>query len=1554
MRIYYRLRKTEGGTIIRLLLLVAILLTQVTPVMADEPKTGPDTGPDQPAQIDSPILSVGASASPSSLSAGGLVTYEVTGVNSGNSTGSNFQVSFTLPPGFTYRSGSTKLSINDALMSTANPSISGRTLTFSAVPLPARRGDSYFGINTFVQERCGDEEYMNWQLDRAKNLVGWHGYVKQMFYGIQPQSQDPQQCWIDFVNGAYDRGLQPIIRLQGTFNGNHWEKPASYTGMAAAFMRMTQGLPKRDGFKLYVQIWNEPNLNVEWGGQANAAEYGKLLVEASNAIRSVGDGRVVVMNGPLSPGGNISPLTFNNQMFRDVPASLWAWDVWGTHPYPANHPPEYNIHRGSATYPQLTIDSYQQEVEQIAAWGRKGIKVLLSETGYELWNNTFGWEGYPAVDEELRADYMMRAFRDYWKGWAEIIGVAPYQLSDPTSVWTSWNWIDRSGNTFGNPRPQYIKVRDNVDKGNPYAGSRVDIVFQAWASSVAGSHYATLDATASNATVAGKGPAAPVTVGSSSSTATPTWTPRPTLTPGPTATRTPTRPPTATATRTTVTTPTATHTAIKIPTATRTATPMPTATPTPTNTPTNTSTNTPTATATATPTATATHTPTHTPTSTPTHTPTHTPTSTPTHTSTATTTPTVDPTALAQMTVTATPTATGTGDGGEQTATPTETPTSTTTPTEPSTATPTNTNTTTATATATQTPSATPTATNTATPTGTSSATPTETPTVALATATPTETATATATPTAAPTATPTPSATPTSSATPTPVPTVELGVLAVVPVGQQPHGVTVDSTNRRVYVANHRSNNVTVLDADSLAFLESISLGDAVGPNGLAVMTGTQQVFVAAKFSNSLTAVDTLHPETRTILWHTSTGSQPDGVALHSQLPLAYVANFGSNTLTAVNLENGEKLDMPAGGQPSFAVFDGVSERLYVSNHLDGSLSVFDWEGHELHHLNLGQGSYGLAFDSNLRRLYMANIDSKTVSVVGLDEAGEPTFLRNIQMNCPPKSVEVNEANGHVFAVCPDEQRVHIYEPNQYVYVGWLPTGRGPGEGMAFDPLTRRIFITNAEDDSLTVIAQGGPELGQIPTPTPTPVATLSPVCPALVDGFEPDNGPAEARLVLVDGLSSQGTLHQSGEADWFRFEIAPQEPQPAYLFETDVADANLLVRMELFAEDGATLLATGFGAVLLATPAEGGIFYLRMSNSSAYADCNSSYTLTSRLVVFDQQLFLPMVEGDPAPTDRAVDQSKAAQIAQWQTVHPLAALAVQDGTLFAAGDGQVSRYTADGSLLWQAAGDSRPQQLLAGGSALYLSGWGQEPVEGWIPLNQDPSAQSESAPPAGSVSLYDPANGSLRLRVEGLDRPSGLAENSAGLWIAETGGRRLLLADPNSGQIVRRLELDEAPYVVRSVADGVFVTLPGGNRVIFVENNGGIRWQAELDGLGLPQDITYDARRNRLYVLYLLAPHYGQVAVLDATSGERVATIEPTLSRPLRNAQALAIDLSSDRLMISTFQGVEQFALTGLQPVGRLSGGWFAGPFSFAVEERARAIWSIDGRQGTVQTIR
>ncbi len=613
-------------------------------------------GPDVPW----PVVSMSASASPSSVVTGGAVTYRADLTNSGDVPAFNVGLSFTLPSGFSYSWGTTTIYRDGILIGRTNPAVSGRTLSWSGLVAPARRGDSFYGINTMVQERC-DINYITWQLDQTRQLMGYAAWAKQLFYGITVESNDPQPCWIDFVNAAYDRGLRPVIRLQGEHGGSFWHKPqpnwpGNYTDVAQAFARIASKLPRRDGHTLYLQIWNEPNLNLEWSGAASPTEYGQFLEQTAGAIRSMtgGDSRIVILNAPLSPGGDIAPATFVNEMFRVTPNSLWAFDLWASHAYPGNYPPEANIHRGQAVNANLSIDSYIPELQVLAAWGRPYAQIFLSENGYPL-----GMQydrRYPAITEAIRADYMSRAFQYYWRAWPELVGVAPYELSDPNGAWGAWNWVEADNTRHA----QYDAVMA-LDKSYPYAASRLTVSFQATAAGSSGVYMSDVAASASNTSIAPQSGVAPVTVSQALPTPPPTWTPSPT----PTATATATQTPTSTRTYTPSATPTRTLTASpspsSTPTATQTNTPTQTPTPTITPTPSRTPTGTPTPpTPTPTPTITPTPTPTATPTETPiaTETPTETPTAsrTPTQTPTATHTPSRTPTAL--QTHTATPTAT--------------------------------------------------------------------------------------------------------------------------------------------------------------------------------------------------------------------------------------------------------------------------------------------------------------------------------------------------------------------------------------------------------------------------------------------------------------------------------------------------------------------------------------------------------------------------------------------------------------------------------------------------------------------------------------------------------------------------------------------------------------------------------------------------------------------------------------------------------------------------------------------------------------------------------
>jgi hypothetical protein len=118
-------------------------------------------------------------------------------------------------------------------------------------------------------------------------VAGPGAYVKQLLYRIDTNTPGPASCWVYFVSRCYDMGLVPVVRLGTDLDGANWRKPEPYGAMAEAYKRVVAGLPRRDGHKLYVEIGNEPNLNMEWGGAANGAEYGQFLVEAAAALRSL-------------------------------------------------------------------------------------------------------------------------------------------------------------------------------------------------------------------------------------------------------------------------------------------------------------------------------------------------------------------------------------------------------------------------------------------------------------------------------------------------------------------------------------------------------------------------------------------------------------------------------------------------------------------------------------------------------------------------------------------------------------------------------------------------------------------------------------------------------------------------------------------------------------------------------------------------------------------------------------------------------------------------------------------------------------------------------------------------------------------------------------------------------------------------------------------------------------------------------------------------------------------------------------------------------------------
>lgn len=307
-----------------------------------------------------------------------------------------------------------------------------------AAPTPEKVNNPY-GAHLFITDIMSPdmiEKHTTW----ARTLVGKHGYCKLFLYPVTekgaPETEGRMASWTQAVQAVYDKDMIPILRVGGIMKDGIWQKPANNKKTAEAIKDVISRLPKSDKYPMIVEVFNEPNLHIEWSGKSEPVEYAKFFIQASKALKSLNDPRVIIANGALSPGGDFNNVKFITEVCTKVPEFINSFDIWATHCYPCC-PPEMNIHDGTMPPGSYTLDLYWDELKELEKFGRKNLKVIITEGAYSL-----GTQG-----EDVRADSMMRAFRDYWSQWPEVLAVTPYQFCDPFGGNRDVNWVDPSSDT---------------------------------------------------------------------------------------------------------------------------------------------------------------------------------------------------------------------------------------------------------------------------------------------------------------------------------------------------------------------------------------------------------------------------------------------------------------------------------------------------------------------------------------------------------------------------------------------------------------------------------------------------------------------------------------------------------------------------------------------------------------------------------------------------------------------------------------------------------------------------------------------------------------------------------------------------------------------------------------------------------------------------------------------------------------------------------------------------------------------------------------------------
>ena len=226
-----------------------------------------------------------------------------------------------------------------------------------------------------------------------------------------------------------------------------------------------------------------------------------------------------------------------------------------------------------------------------------------------------------------------------------------------------------------------------------------------------------------------------------------------------------------------------------------------------------------------------------------------------------------------------------------------------------------------------------------------------------------------------------------------------------------EPFGVTFDSMNGNLYVADFGTNNTTVIDSSNNSVIKTVPVADF--PTASAVNSSNGNVYVTSDESPGNVSV--INGTTNTVLKTIPVGTGPDAIAYDSSNGYVYVSNMEGNSISVINGNTNTVVKTIAVGTgPDGIAFDSSNGYMYVANDDSNNVSVIDGTTNTVvKAIAVGTGPDAVAFDSSNGYMYVANYESTNVSVI---DGTTNTVVKAIAAGNLPDGIAFDSSNGNLY----------------------------------------------------------------------------------------------------------------------------------------------------------------------------------------------------------------------------------------------------------------------------------------------------------------------------------------------------------------------------------------------------------------------------------------------------------------------------------------------------------------------------------------------------------
>ncbi len=303
--------------------------------------------------------------------------------------------------------------------------------------------------------------------------------------------------------------------------------------------------------------------------------------------------------------------------------------------------------------------------------------------------------------------------------------------------------------------------------------------------------------------------------------------------------------------------------------------------------------------------------------------------------------------------------------------------------------------------------------------------------------------------------------------------------IIATIPAGTNPFGVTVSKDGSRIYVASQNPNKVIVINATTNTVITSIPIAAGV-ISGVAVSPDGSRVYVTNQSSNNVSVINTT---TNSVITTIPVDAKPIGITVSPDGSKIYVANYDAGSISVIDaITNTVAITIPVDTGPFGIVISPDGSKIYVANELNDEITIINTASDIIiSTVSVGAGPYGIAISPDGKWVYTTNFISNSVSVIN---TSTEAVVSTIPVGTNPFGISVSADGDLVYTSNTASGNISVINTATNTVTNTITVGNGqisfgnfitPATGCSGAPVSFTIKVNPTAVAAITASAVTG-----------------------------------------------------------------------------------------------------------------------------------------------------------------------------------------------------------------------------------------------------------------------------------------------------------------------------------------------------------------------------------------------------------------------------------------------------------------------------------------------